>query len=254
MSATHTGTTVSQQSRPSMLYVSTELDTWETSTPEPDQDEICERCGYRRLDAEYYAWLRHRMTVAQQFQRSGRLTVGQYQIWRTRFNAIHAWAIARFGEGVLVAAVEVLDPKAYQAPHIQDWEPTPQSEPASVKAHLFPADEDWPLTESVTAQALAQVDAIRDHALSLGWTEASLYQNRGRLRFPAGGENGLVCFLHLEDRIGEISAQSIEIIRPNGSRLRHYNRTVSQPWLRTSADTSAQGDSDTSAPVPVSNK
>jgi len=98
MSATPTGTTVSQQSRPSMLYVSTELDTWETSTPEPDQDEICERCGYRRLDAEYYAWLRHRMTVAQQFQRSGRLTVGQYQIWRTRFNAIHAWAIARFGE------------------------------------------------------------------------------------------------------------------------------------------------------------
>jgi len=123
-----------------------------------------------------------------------------------------------------------------------------------VKAHLFPADEDWPLTESVTAQALAQVDAIRDHALSLGWTEASLYQNRGRLRFPAGGENGLVCFLHSDDQIGEVSAQSIEIIRPSGNRLRCYNRDAPQPWIRDTAASAAQGDSDTSAPVPVSNK
>ena len=217
---------------PSLLYVSTELDTWETSTPEPDQDEICERCGFRRLDPGYYAWLRHRMTVAQQFQRSGRLSDDQYQTWRISFNAIHAWAIARFGEDVLVAAVAALDPKAYQAPRVEDWQPAPRTEPAAVPPHIFPAAGDWPFTESVTPEAVAKVDAIRDQALALGWTEAGLYQNRGHLRFPVGNEYGLVCYLHLDDRIGEINAQSVEIIKPNDSRLRHYNQSAPQPWLR----------------------
>jgi len=209
-------------SRPSVLYVSTELDTWETSTPEPDQDQICERCGYRRLDPVYYAWLRHRMAVAQQFRRSGRLSVEQYQLWRTRFNGVHAWALARFGEGVLVAAVEALDPKAYQPPRVQDWEPMPQSEQAPARAHLFPADGDWPFTEPVSPEAVAMVDAIRDHALALGWSEAALYQNRGRLRFPVGGDYGLVCFLPAGSGIGEVVEHSIVIVMPSGSRLRFY--------------------------------
>jgi hypothetical protein len=209
---------------PSLLYVSTELDTWQTSTPEPDQDEICERCGYRRLDAEYYAWLRHRMTVAQQFQRSGRLSDDQYQTWRTRFNAIHTWAIARFGEDALVAAVQALDPKAYQPPRIQEWESTPRAEAAAVPPHIFPADGDWPFTESVTAESLAQVDAIREQALALGWSEAALYQNRGLLRFPCGHDYGLVCHLHSGARVGETATQWIEVVSPRGARLRFYRR------------------------------
>jgi len=211
-------------SRPSVLYVSTELDIWETSTPEPDQDEICEACGYRRLDPEYYAWLRHRMTVAQQFRRSGRLSAAQYQLWRTRFNAIHAWAVARFGEGMLVAAVEALDPKAYQPPRVQDWEPRSQSEQPSPQAHLFPADGDWPFTEPVASGAVGMVDAIREQALALGWSEADLYQNRGVLRFPCGHDYGLVCFLHSGARVGEVIGQWIEIINPRGTRLRFYRR------------------------------
>jgi hypothetical protein len=59
--------------RTSLLYVSTALETWETSTPEPNQDAVCERCGYRRLDPEYYAWLRHRMELAKRARTSGRL-------------------------------------------------------------------------------------------------------------------------------------------------------------------------------------
>lgn len=238
-------------SRPSVLYVSTELDTWETSTPEPNQDEICEACGYRRLDPEYYAWLRHRMTVAQQFRRSGRLSADQYQLWRIRFNAVHAWALTRFGESVLVAAVEAFDPKSYQAPRVQDWEPMPQSEQALARAHLFPADGDWPFTEPVSPEAVAMVDAIHDQALALGWSEAALYQNRGNLRFPAGGEYGLVCFLHAGDQIGEISTQSIEIIRPSGSRLRHYNREAPQPWVRRAGGETAPEARGTLRSLPV---
>ena len=154
MSATTVSTgSAAHHSRPSVLFVSTELDTWETSTPEPNQDEICETCGYRPLDPEYYAWLRHRMTVAQQFRRSRRLSAEQFQEWRTRFNAVHAWAMARFSEGTLLAAVETLDPKAYQPPRVQDWEPKSHSKQPSSQAHLFPADGEWPFTEAATPEA-----------------------------------------------------------------------------------------------------
>jgi len=219
-------------SRPSVLYASTELDSWETSTPEPDQDDICERCGYRRLDPEYYAWLRHRMTVAQQFRRSGRLSADQYQLWRTRFNGVHAWALARFGEGMLVAAVKALDPQTYEPPRVEEWQPEPQPGQVPSAPHLFPIDGNWPFTESVLPEAVAQVDAIREQTLALGWSEAALYQNRGRLRFPVGGHYGLVCFLPAGSEIGEVVEHSIVIVMPSGSRLRHYNPDVLQPLRR----------------------
>ena len=66
------------------------------------------------------------------------------------------------------------------------------------------------------------VDAIRDQALALGWSEAALYQNRGRYCFPVGGDYGLVCFLHDGREIGQVTRESIEIVMPSGSRLRHY--------------------------------
>ena len=233
-----------------LLYVSTELDTWETCSPEPDQDQICERCGYRRLDPEYYAWLRHRMEVAKQARQRGRLGAAQYQDLRERFNAVHFWAVGHLGEAMLLAAVAAHDPKAYQPPRIQDWDAVPHTEAADLLPHMFPADGDWPFTESVSPEVVAKVDAIRDQALSLGWTEAGLYQNRGHLRFPVGGEYGLVCLLHSGDQIGEVSAQSIEIARPSGSGLRHYTREAPQPW----ASRTAPSLPDTSRITPVCNQ
>jgi hypothetical protein len=254
MSATTTRSASPQQSRSSLLYVSTELDTWETSTPEPDQDQICERCGYRRLDPTYYAWLRHRMTVAQRFRRSGRLSAAQYETWRTRFNATHAWAVARFGEAALVAAVEALDPRTYRPPQVEEWEPAGAAEPPPTPTHCFPADGDWRFMEPVSPEALAHVDTVREQALSLGWTEAGLYQNRGCYRYPVGGEYGLVCALRGGHTIGQVSRESIEIISPRGSRLRHYNPDVDQPWLRRVQEAEAPTDSDTSRPAPVCNR
>ena len=238
----------------SFLYVSTELDTWETRTPEPDQDAICERCGYRRLDPEYYAWLRHRMEVAKQARERGRLAAAQYQELRGRFNAVHFWATAHFGEASLLAAVRALDPKAYQPPRVQDWEPTPQSEPVPAARHLFPAHGDWRFTENVSPEAVAQVDALRDQALSLGWTEATLYQNRGHLCFPTGDTYGLVCFLQGGCVIGEVTVRSIEVISSHGSRLRHYNRDVQQPWIRRDQPERTSAVSDISPRLPVCNR
>lgn len=218
------------ESGPSELYVATDLESWETNRPEPDQDEICERCGYRRLDPPYYAWLRSMMVRARQAHARAQLPDAEYELLRTRFNAIHAWALARLGEDTLRAVVAEGVSGEYRPPTI--WMPEDETQPASTPEHIYPADGDWPFTESVSPEVVAQVDAIRDQALPLGWSEAGLYQNRGNLQFPAGGEYGLVCFLHFGDQIGEISTQSIEIIRPSGNRLRHYNREAPQPWVR----------------------
>ncbi len=77
------------------------------------------------------------------------------------------------------------------------------------------------LTETV-----AMVDAIRDRALSLGWTEQSLYGTGGTTRALFGKACGLANLLKTTDQIGEVTRQSIEIILANGVRQRFYNPDV----------------------------
>ena len=103
-----------------------------------------------------------------------------------------------------------------------------------VEPYLFPKDGNHPFTEKVLPAAVAKVDAIRDQALALGWSEARLYQNRGRLRFPFGGDYGLVCFIGEDKRVGEVAKHHIEILvgsPPRESRLRFYNPDVDRQWL-----------------------
>lgn len=105
-------------------------------------------------------------------------------------NDIHAWAVQRFRENELLSSVRSLDPKAYLPPSI---DPATQNRPAcaapvspvacppatAVEQHLYPKDGEWRFTEKVLQSAVEKVDAIRDQAISLGWPEARLYQNRG---------------------------------------------------------------------------
>ena len=109
--------------------------------------------------------------------------------------------------------------------------------PPTVPLYRFPEDGDWKFTQPVRSSIVPKVDAIRDQALSLGWSEAQLYRNRGRFRFPCGQDYGLVCFLEEDKRIGEVTRQSIEIIGPppHENRLYFYNADVDQPWLKTTA-------------------
>jgi len=125
-----------------------------------------------------------------------------------------------------------LEPDRYRPPSIPDDvaesgappSPAVPDKPATPAAqeYLHPADGDWPFKAPVFPGAVAKVDAIRDQALSLGWSEAKLYQNRGRLRFPVGGGYGLVCFLEGDQRVGEVTARYIEILHGD-SRTRFYN-------------------------------
>jgi hypothetical protein len=92
----------------------------------------------------------------------------------------------------------------------------------------------------VTSQAVAKVDAIREEAMAKGWSEARLYQNQGRFRFPCGEDYGLVCFVDGDQEIGEVTERFIEIVHgPKSGRpstLRFYNPDVPQPWMKKVED------------------
>lgn len=103
--------------------------------------------------------------------------------------------------------------------------------PPTSPQYRFPKEGNWRCTRPITSSAVAKVNAIRDQALALGWSEARLYQNRGRIRFPCRHDYGLVCVVDDKERIGELTPQYVEIIHPppRESRLRFYNPDV---WLK----------------------
>jgi hypothetical protein len=199
------------------LFVSTSLDTWTTGQPEIfTRDVQIDDAAYRRLDPEYYAWLRSRMNLAKLAAQAGRLGEEEFEELRGKFNAVHEWAMAHFGEDALRDAVRNLDARGYAPPVSESDKPV---RPARVAEHI-------------ASDAVAMVDAIRDQALSLGWTRESLYGTGGPARAPFGKACGLAGLLHAGDRIGEVTRQSIEIILSNGVRQRFYNPDVEQPWIR----------------------
>ena len=186
------------------LYVSTTLEAWDTDEPQVyARDVTLDGVCYRRLDPEYYAWLRNRMTMAKAAAEAGKLLGPAFDRLREAFNVIHAWAAEHLGDKALAAAVGALDAKIYLPPVAQplDQEPTAPLMPCLPQVpagHCYPHDGDWPFFHEVTQEAVAKVDAIRDQALQHGWTESALYQNRGHLRYPYGQDYGLVCCLGRE--------------------------------------------------------
>jgi hypothetical protein len=99
-------------------------------------------------------------------------------------------------------------------------------------AYLYPPHGEFRFYEAVTPSAIAKVDAIRDTALSLGWSLPRLYQNRGRFRFPLGEDYGLVCFVGEDECLGEVTTRYIEIrgIPPRDHLLKFYNPNAEHPW------------------------
>jgi len=226
------------------LYAATNLESWDTDRPhyyarDVGIDDIC----FRRLDPDYYAWLRYKMALAKRAVDSGRISSSAFEMLRARFNDIRAWGMEHFGEGTLLSAIQSLDPKTYSPPVLETFgqgvqyppkQAAPEKTTRAVPQYLFPKEGDWPFTQEVSPSAVAKVNAIRDKAVSLGWSEARLYQNRGCLRFPYGQDYGLVCFVDDNVRVGEVTRQSIEIVGTTSqeNRLRFYNPDVDQPWLR----------------------
>lgn len=216
------------------LFVATDLDRFETLDGDALADDVTVsgRC-YRRLDPAYYAWLRTKVAAAKRALDAGRLSAAAFRTLREAFNAVHAWAVRHLGAAALLAAARTFDPSRYEPPRPDDdllgcGAPRPR-EPRSPAGFVFPASGAWPVTEAVAAEAVAKVDAVRDEALELGWSEAALYRNRGHLAFPYGGEWGLVCFLDGDARIGSVTSEAITIERPRGATTRFPNPAAATP-------------------------
>ena len=203
------------------LFVSTALDSWSTDQGAAfARDVQVDDVAYRRLDPEYYAWLRSRMALAQKAASAGHLDAAAFEDLRVRFNAVHQWAVEHFGDAQLIAAAGAFRSGYYEPPVAEDEGP-----PAPVPRVRKNA------ADTISPEAIALVDAISEQALSLGWKRERLYGVGGNGIFDP--RRGLVCFLKPGDRIGEVALQSIEIIGPppNGARQRFYNPDVDQPWI-----------------------
>ncbi len=199
------------------VYVSTDLRMWRTDRPWIfARDVQINDTAYRRLDPDYYAWLRSRMTMARLASNAGRISREAYEDLCKKFNAMQEWAIRRYGEPMLLEAVRNLDTRTYQPPVA---EPDAPAEPTQADT-------------AARAEILARVDAIRDQALSLGWTLDQLYATSTGSKFGPCVRGGLLTCLKHGDQIDEVTQQAIEIILASGVRQRFYNLRVDQPWIR----------------------
>jgi len=209
----------------SPIWVSTDLQTW---CPR-DANRVSHECQindrwYRRLDPEYFAWLKIRMHAVKAAADAGRVQSEAWEASCVAFNAIQAHAISLYGEELLLHAVRTLDAEKYRPPLHEEFE----------KPKLSPnPSRQGPATEEHLSRARELVATIRDQALALGWSEAHLSAvpaeaQRGEI---AAG-SGLVCYLRPGDKIGEVTREAIEIILPNGVHQHFYNPDVEQPWIR----------------------
>ncbi len=202
------------------LFVAPTLASWATSEPRAyARDVQINDTAYRRLDAEYYAWLRSRMNRAKSAHQAGHIDAEAYEALRVAFNAVHDWAMQHFGEAALSDAIRGLDARDYRPP-------VPEADTATGRNGRAK-----PIASAYEG-ALALVDAIAERALAIGWKRERLYSLGGRGVFDPS--RGLVCYLKAGDRIGEVTAQSIEIIHTVPTEVRHrfYNPDVDQPWIR----------------------
>jgi hypothetical protein len=226
---------------PGSLFVATSLHVWFTGEPDRfARDFQINDTVYRRLDPDYYAWLRSRMVLARKAATARQLDAAAFEELRARFNAMHEWAVERFGEDELLAAVRTVRAGDYKPP-VAEYERTRVPVPGVRKSA---ADDTSP-------EAMALVDSISEQAISLGWKRQRLYAaGGGRIFAP---DRGLVCFLKPGDRLGEVTLQSIEIIHPLPAEVRHrfYNPDVDQPWVKK-IDGGAQKDENPSCPPGIS--
>lgn len=259
----------------SILWVATDLDAFEEFDPRYGYELNCEPV-YRMLDASYYAWLRHCMENAKASNETGRLDDATFNALRARFNVVHAWAVEHIGENALRRAMRTTNVKTYMPPSDQTFAAYRKTWDDAWEAYCLkigravPSGTNFPSeratssgdtrcsgadavppsgsgSKTVPAEAVARVDAIRDKAMALGWTEEGLYGNSGKHPFPYGDGHGVVRFLKMNREIGEVTAEAIEIVethhRPDGTvthtSLRHYNPHVRQPWRTISGQTQA---------------
>ncbi|MHB1001452.1 MAG: hypothetical protein ACYC27_19610 [Armatimonadota bacterium] len=112
------------------LWVATDLTSFEEYDPRFGY-EVGRNPVYRMLDAQYYAWLRHRMENVSKAHGNGMISDDEYTVLRDRFNVINNWAIAHIGKDVLRRAMRTTNIARYVPPsddtlnaYYQTWRKT----------------------------------------------------------------------------------------------------------------------------------
>lgn len=103
-----------------ILFVATNLDSFDADDIRYGYEIMSDIC-YRRLDAPYYAYLRHKMTQAKERHDSGRMKSQVFEELRIRFNTIHDWASKHIGEKALLQAMQTTNVKPYTPPSEQTY-------------------------------------------------------------------------------------------------------------------------------------
>ena len=99
------------------VWVSTDLKMWWPRDPSfiARDCQIDNRC-FRRLDPEYFAWLRCRVLTVSAAVASGRVAADAFEELRSAFYAVQARALDTFGEPALREALGRIDPIGYRPP------------------------------------------------------------------------------------------------------------------------------------------
>src|ERR1035437_8532186 len=137
------------------LFVATSLATWTTANPEQfARDFQINDTVYRRLDPEYYIWLRSRMVAAKRAATPGHLDADAVEDLRVRFNAVQGWAVGHFSEAHLLAAVRTFRVGDYKPPLSEEFDHTNRADPI-------------PLKPSPEAERIARAKRSEEHTSEL---------------------------------------------------------------------------------------
>ncbi len=191
--------------------------------------------AYYRLTPIFWGWLRHSFNNATRACETGKMDGSTYSELLDRVSRVYNMALAQFGADTLISAEQTFSLakwKRYCERLTQKPEKieTDSDVVIPTSSYRFPENGDGAI-HPVLGSSIEQVDAIRDRAITAGWTLPQLYRNIG----IAHRDWGLVCYLAPSDRIGAITSQSIEIINKTNAgdhSLHFYNHEVDQPWLR----------------------
>ena len=211
-------------------YVSTDLRMVElTARDARCQDMIIEGTSYRRLDAQYFVWIERRIELARNAAKDGKIKEDALQALITRYQAVKDWVDENIDNKYLSAARKQFESASYNPPPAALPKPKVIIKPEPVRSYRYPDDGHWEFTVPIDPDVVKIIDSIRDEAISKGWSEASLYQNRGH--FIAGKWYGLICILDKTDEIEKIDEDIIYIRTFKGSAIPPEGEIVKFPNL-----------------------
>jgi len=201
--------------------VSTDLVVVDLDGPTLQPEDVIQGSkGYRWLSPDYFLWLQKHFDIFQRKMQAAGREDQHTQAFASRYAAIRETARALYTPEDIEAARRRLAELPMESPNRSTGSLFQRSR------FEYPSKSCLPILKPVTFHALGEVDAIRDEALALGWTDLQLYANRGRYAFPCGQHYGLVCFIHSDQRIGQVTATHIEVICKGGHSLRFQKREV----------------------------